>query len=91
MELPSDPAERKVIKDAMKEAGVQFTRIEAANKQLKSIFDNLKDEFGFPVKQSRKVAVTMHNMSYRAQQAEFENFEFMYESLSDESEEQEQQ
>lgn len=79
--LPSDPADRKRIQDAVEEAsGLKQIQKDKAD-QIKDIIDFLYDEFSIPKKISRQMVNTFHKDNYSDVSREHTVFEVTYETI----------
>lgn len=79
--IPSDPAERKKVMDALQEISASMTRIEAERDLIKNILDRIEDEFEIPKKPARKLAKIYHKQNFTEVQQEQEELETLYETI----------
>lgn len=85
-ELISNPEEKKAIKSALSEISDSMTRISAEQDLIKDIkltlFEDHKDKLS--KKQINKMAKTFHKQSFKQENAEFDEFLYLYESITGE-------
>ena len=62
--IPTDPAERKKVMDALMEISASMTRMEAERDLIKSILERMEDEFEIPKKPGRKLAKIYHKQNF---------------------------
>ena len=79
--IPSSPADRKVIKDAMQEISNSLTRIEAERDLVKETVKDICTKYQLPTRAFRKLAVTYHKQNFNEEAASFEEFEALYASI----------
>lgn len=79
--VPTDPAERKKVMEALKEISASMTRIEAERDLIKDILAKMQDEFEIPKKPARKLAKIYHMQNFSEVQAEQEELEALYETI----------
>jgi len=80
--IPSSPADRKRIQDALKEMSDSMTRIEAERDLIKEIINNVHEEFELNKKTFRKMAKVYHKQNFSKEVAEHEEFEVLYENIT---------
>lgn len=85
MSLPSDPAARKTIKDCMEEISNSMTRIEGERDFIKEAINNTCEEFQLNKKTFRKLVKTYHKQNFSNEVADHEEFELMYQQLTNET------
>ena len=85
MSLPSDPAARKTIKDCMQEISNSMTRIEGERDFIKEAINNTCEEFQLSKKTFRKLVKTYHKQNFSNEVADHEEFELMYQQLTNET------
>lgn len=85
MSLPSDPAARKTIKDCMEEISNSMTRIEGERDFIKEAVNNICEEFELNKKTFRRLVKTYHKQNFSNEVADHEEFELMYEQLTNET------
>jgi uncharacterized protein (DUF342 family) len=79
--IPTDPAERKKVMDALVEISASMTRIEGERDLIKNILERMEDEFQIPKKPGRKLAKIYHKQNYSEVQAEQSELETLYETI----------
>jgi len=79
--VPSNPADRKKIRDKISEMSAALQRIEDSRSFMKDIATSLKDEFQLPPKIAMKMARTLHKHDYVDVTAETETFSLTYETI----------
>lgn len=85
MSLPSDPAARKTIKDCMEEISNSMTRIEGERDFIKEAVNNTCEEFQLNKKTFRRLVKTYHKQNFSNEVADHEEFELMYQQLTNET------
>lgn len=83
--LPSNPEDRKRIKDALQEISDSFTRIEGERDAIKDIVNFVNEEFDLPKKYVSKMARVYHKQSFDKEVGEAEDFAALYETVTGES------
>ena len=81
IDIPSSPADRKKIQDALKEGANCLQRQKDEGQSFKDISDMLKEEYTMPTKLTRKIAQAMLKHNFAEVQVDYENFEAAYEIL----------
>lgn len=84
--LPSNPKDRKAIKDGIEEIKVQLITIKSANEHIKAIQERLKEELELPPKVAKKMATISlkddeKGNEFEKQSIEHESFEIAYQTL----------
>lgn len=79
--IPSNPADRKTINDALKEIGNHLTIKSAADDAIKDIADVLKEDYDMPRRTANRLAKTMYKQDFQDKEADFEEFTSEYEIL----------
>lgn len=79
--LPSDPAARRKIRDAIYEISGVTQEIKDKRSYITDTKKMLKDEFGLPPKIATKMAKTVHEHNFQDVVAESEAFTSTYEVL----------
>lgn len=79
--MPSSPADRKRIADAINEIVGQMQMIEDRRAYIKDVKDMLKDSFGMPKSVVAKIAKARFKDAYEDMTAEDQAFEATYETL----------
>lgn len=80
--VPSSPADRKAIKDALQEISNSLTRIEAERDMIKDILQAVQDNQKVPKKYVRKLAKIYHKQNYTEVQQEQDDLETLYETVA---------
>lgn len=83
--VPSSPADRKAVLDAMKEISASMTRIEGERIFIKEAISDLAKKFELPKKALAKMSKTYHKSSYNQDINEVENFQALYEAVTGET------
>ena len=76
--IPSSPADRKAIYDALKEISNSMTRIEAERDLIREAIDNTCENFNLNKKTLRRMAKVYHKQNFNQEKEEHEEFETMY-------------
>jgi len=79
--VPSSPADREKIFNAVKEMDVCLTHIAAQRDQMKAIVDRVADEFKFDKKLFRTMSRDYHKQSHDKTVAENEAYETAYTAI----------
>lgn len=80
--IPSNPADKKIIFDAVKEIDNSLTRIAGERSQIKAILDNLSDQYeDIDKKFVKKMAQVYHKQNFSEVQGENEDFVELYSSI----------
>lgn len=85
MSLPSDPKARKNIKSYLEEISNSMSRIEGERAYIKEVVKNICEEYQLSKKTFRRLAKTYHKKNFSIEVAEHEEFETMYEELTNET------
>lgn len=85
MSLPQDPAIRKAIKKCLEELSGSMTRIDAERSLIKETINHICEEYKLSKKTFRRLAKTYHRQNFSIEVAEHEEFETMYEQLTNET------
>jgi hypothetical protein len=80
--IPSAPADRKAIKNALSEISNAMTRMEGERDLIKDILQTVKDNQGIPPKYLRKLAKIYHKQNFAEVQQEQEEIETLYETVT---------
>jgi hypothetical protein len=80
--IPSSPEDRKRIRTALQEMSDSMTRIEAERDLMKEIITNVHEEFELSKKTFRRMAKVYHRQNFSKEVAEHEEFEVMYENIT---------
>ena len=80
--IPSSPEDRKRIRTALQEMSDSMTRIEAERDLMKEIITNVHEEFELIKKTFRRMAKVYHRQNFSKEVAEHEEFEVMYENIT---------
>lgn len=79
--LPSNPKDRKKIKDNIHEMAGHLQFIKDRRSAIKDIAAAMKEEFQLPPKVANKMAKTVFNHDYSEVQQESATFELFYENI----------
>lgn len=79
--IPSNPADRKKIKDAVIEISGAMQFIEDKKSYIKDVLTNMNEQFKIPKKVLSKMAKTYHNNEYSEVICEAQEFETAYELI----------
>lgn len=80
--IPSNPADQKIIFDAVKEIDNSLTRIAAERDQIKAILENIADQFkGMDKKYMKKMAQVYHKQNFSQVQGDNEDFIELYSTI----------
>lgn len=82
MNIPSSPADRKKIEQAMQEISNSLTRAEAERELMRDIIKTTCDNFELDKKIFRRLAKTYHKRNFSEAVAEDEAFETAYELIT---------
>lgn len=82
MTIPSSPADRRAIKGALDEISGSLTRIEAERDLIKEAIGNTCDNFGLNKKTFRRMAKVYHRQNFTQEREEHEEFETLYETIT---------
>lgn len=85
MSLPNDPKARKSIKDCLEQISQAMTRIEDERDYIKNAINDICEEHTLSKKTFRKLAKTFHKRNFSIEVAEHQEFETMYEELTQET------
>ena len=80
--IPTNPADKKIILDAVKEADNCLFRIESERDQVKAIIDSLDEQFpDLGKKYIRRLITTFHKQNIDKLTSEQEDFVQLYEAI----------
>ena len=79
--LPSNPADRKKILDAMSEISNSYTRIEGEKEYIKESLDTISKTYNLPKRVLSKLSKVMHKGNFEEEAGNFEDFSELYETL----------
>lgn len=79
--LPSNPADRKKILDAMSEISMSYTRIESEKSYVKEALDTISKTYNLPKRVLTKLSKVMHKGNFEEEAGNFEDFSDLYETL----------
>ncbi|NBP03798.1 MAG: hypothetical protein EBU90_27605 [Proteobacteria bacterium] len=82
MTIPSSPSDRKAILDCMKEISGSMTRIEAERDFIREAIKNICDEQNLSKKTFRRMAKVYHKQNFTSEIEEHEEFETLYETIT---------
>jgi ribosome maturation protein Sdo1 len=80
--IPTSPADRDRIRNAMKEISASFTRTEAEKNFVKDAINALAEDVPIPKKILRKMAVIYHKQNITEVTTEAEDLEALYELIN---------
>ena len=80
-DIPSNPKDRKIINDALKEIGNHLTIKSAADDAIKDIREMLKEDYEMEARVANRLAKTMYKQDFKDKADDFEEFESEYEML----------
>lgn len=80
--IPSSPEDRKRIRAALQEMSDSMTRIDAERDLMKQIINNVHEEFELSKKTFRRMAKVYHRQNFSKEVAEHEEFEVLYENIT---------
>lgn len=79
--IPSDPAIRKKIRDAVQEASAQLQMIADRKAAIKDIADVVEADFQVPKKTFNRIVKAFHKQIYTDMVNEDEQFQLLYENI----------
>lgn len=79
--LPTNPADRKKILDAMQEISNSYTRIDGEKEYVKEAIDELSKTFNLPKRTLTKLSKVLHKGNFDEEAGQFEDFSDLYETL----------
>ena len=82
MAVPSSPADRKAILDCMKEISGSMARIDAERDFIREAIKNICDEQNLSKKTFRRMAKTYHKQNFNSEVEEHEEFETLYQTIT---------
>lgn len=85
MNIPSNPADQKKIQASMQEISDSLTRIDAERDFIKEAIAETCDKFELDKKIFRKMVKVYHRSNFNEEVAEHEQFEAMYEIITNAS------
>lgn len=80
--VPSNPNDRKIIFDAMKEISDSMTRIDAERDLIRQTINDVCDTQKLSKKTFRRMAKVYHKQNFKQEIAEQEEFETLYETVT---------
>lgn len=80
--IPSSPEDRKRIRAALQEMSDSMTRMDAERDLMKQIINNVHEEFELSKKTFRRMAKVYHRQNFSKEVAEHEEFEVLYENIT---------
>lgn len=83
--IPSNPADRQKLKGVVEEVARCLQRMDDERSAMKDILEAAKDDLGIPPKFTRKLARTYYKQNFKETQTENEDFETLYESVIESS------
>lgn len=78
----SSPADREKIRKMLAEISGSFTRIEAERDLIRETIKEMSDQFQLPKKTLNKMAKVYHKQNFNQEVAEHEEFESLYEEIT---------
>jgi hypothetical protein len=82
MNIPSSPADRKAIYDALKEISNSMARIEGERDLIREAINNTCDNYNLNKKTFRRMAKVYHKQNFNQEREEHEEFESMYQIIT---------
>ena len=79
--VPSNPAEKKELQNAIVEASNSKLRIEAENDHINNIFKDMNEKFGINKRKFNKYVKIWHKQCYAAEVSELEETKDEYTQL----------
>lgn len=79
--IPSNPADQKAIKDAVREASDSMVRIESEKEQIKTIVEMVSEKYELPKKFVNKLIRTYHKSTFDKEYQEQSDFQELYETI----------
>lgn len=81
MNMITNPADRKKIKDALVEISDSMTRMEAERDLIKDIVKTVSDDFDLPKKYVSKMARLYHKQTFYNEQQQNDELATLYETV----------
>lgn len=78
----SSPADREKIRKMLAEISGSFTRIGAERDLIRETIKEMSDQFQLPKKTLNKMAKVYHKQNFNQEVAEHEEFESLYEEIT---------
>jgi len=82
MNIPSSPSDRKAIYNALKEISNSMTRMEGERDLIRETIKSTCDNYNLNKKTFRKMAKVYHKQNFNQEKEEHEEFESMYEVIT---------
>jgi hypothetical protein len=79
--VPSNPADRKAILDAVKEGDNCLTRIDSERDQLKAIIEDIVEKYELPKAQISRLISSYHKSNFDVITQESDDFVQLYEAI----------
>lgn len=79
--IPTDPAQRKKVMDALIEFSASLTRMDAERDLQKGILEKMQEDFEIPKKPGRKLAKIYHKQNFVEIKEAQEELETLYETI----------
>lgn len=79
--IPTNPADQKAIKDAVREASDSMVRIESEKEQIKTIVEMVSEKYELPKKVVNRLVKTYHKSTYDQETVEQDDFRELYETI----------
>ena len=77
----SNPADKKVIRDALREISGALTRIESERSLISETIKNVAEKYEIPKKTFRRMAKVYHKQNFNEEQETHQEFELLYETV----------
>ena len=85
MSLPQDPVARKAIKKCLEEISASLSRVEGERSFIKEAVNDICEEYQLSKKTFRRLVKTYHKQNFSIEVAEHEEFELMYEQITNQT------
>jgi hypothetical protein len=77
----SNPADKKAIRDALREISGALTRIESERTLISEAIKNVAEKYEIPKKTFRRMAKVYHKQNFNEEQETHQEFELLYETV----------
>jgi hypothetical protein len=77
----SNPADKKAIRDALREISGALTRIEGERTLISEAIKNVAEKYEIPKKTFRRMAKVYHKQNFNEEQETHQEFELLYETV----------
>ena len=81
--VPSSPADKLDILEAIKEIDLSLTRIDAERDLIKDIADQLKEDYSLPKRLVNRLAATYHKGNKEEVENQFQEYKEFYSAIVD--------